>query len=115
MEQALMAANDASLDQIFQEWDDQRIRLHAAAIDQQAQKLGPYAKLIGQRLHLFAERWRPERMKVMKRLGNQNNASPDTVRGTLTPLARDEFIADLRTWGVPDRYAHAAGSLIQVR
>lgn len=110
-----MAGNDASLDQVFSEWDDQRIKLHSTPVDPQSDKFGPWAKLIGQRMQIFVERWRPDRMKVTKRLGNQNKATPDAVRGTLTPLARDEFIADLRAWGIPDRYAHAAGSLVQVK
>lgn len=110
-----MAGNDKSLDQVFQDWDDQRVRLHSTPVEQQAAKYGPWAKLIGQRQQLFAERWRPDRMKVVKKLGKQDNASPDSVRGTLTPLAREEFVEDLRTWGVPDRFAVAAGSLVEVK
>lgn len=110
-----MAAIDTSLDQVFSDWDEQRIKLRSGNVAEQAAKLGPWAKLIGQRLAIFAERWRPDRMKVMKRVGSNNNATAETVRGTLTPLARDEFIADLRAWGVPDRYAVAAGSLVDVK
>src|SRR5579872_4434316 len=99
-----MTGIDSSVDQVFQEWDDQRIKLRSAPVEQQADKYGPWAKLIGQRQQLFCERWRPDRMKILKRVGNQNKATPDAIRGALTPLARDEFIADLRTWGVPDKY-----------
>lgn len=109
-----MAANDATVDQVFQEWDDQRVKLHAGKVEERAAQLGPWAKLVGQRLQLFTERWRPDRVKVMKRLGG-NNANPDQVRGHLTPLAREDFIADLRAWGIPDRYAHSAGSLVEVK
>jgi len=110
-----MAANDASLDQVFQDWDDKRVKLHSAPIDPKAQQFGPWAALVGQRLQIFAERWRPDRMKVVKKLGTNANASADTVRGQLTPLAREEFVADLRSWGVPDRFAVQAGSLVEVK
>ena len=108
-----MAANDATLDQVFQEWDDQRIKLrtHEGAAD----KLGPWSTLVNQRMKLFVERWRPDRMKVLKRLGNQASTTADSVRGNLTPLARDEFLSDLKSWGVPDRYANQALSLIEVK
>lgn len=110
-----MAAIDTSLDQVFQDWDDSKVKLHTTPVEQQAARLGPWAKLIGQRQQLFAERWRPDRVKVSKRLGKTANPTAETVRGQLTPLAREEFIADLRTWGVPDQFAHAAGSLVEVR
>jgi hypothetical protein len=110
-----MAANDATVDQVFQDWDDQKVKLHAGKVEERAAQLGPWAKLVGQRLQLFAERWRPDHVKVMKRLGSNNNASADQVRGHLTPMAREDFVADLRAWGVPDRFAHAAGSLVEVK
>jgi len=53
--------------------------------------------------------------KVAKKLGNKPDSNADAVRGQLTPLAREEFVADLRSWGVPDRYAVQAGSLVEVR
>jgi len=109
-----MAAIDTSVDQVFQDWDEQRIKLHSTPAEQQAAKLGPWTKLVGQRQQIFVERWRPDRMKVLKKVGNANNANAETVRGHLTPLAREEFVADLRAWGIPDRYAIAAGSLIDV-
>ena len=110
-----MAAIDTALDQVFSEWDEQRLKLRTGNVEEQAAKLGPWTKLVGQRLTIFAERWRPDRMKVAKKVGNNNSAGPDTVRGTLTPLARAEFVDDLRTWGVPDRYAVTAGSLVEVK
>ena len=110
-----MASIDATLDQVFQEWDDQKFKVRNAPPESQGDKLGPWAKLVGQRQQLFAERWRPDRMKVLKKLGKTENATPDAIRGTLTPLAREDFVADLRTWGVPDRYAVAAGSLVEVK
>ena len=109
-----MAAIDTSLDQVFQEWDDKRIKLRTGTVEQQAEKLGPWAKLVGQRLQNFSERWRPDRMHVIKKLG-KTEPTADSIRSTLTPLARDEFLSDLRTWGVPDRYATAAGSLVEVK
>ena len=110
-----MAAIDETVDQVFQEWDDQKVKLHSGKVEEKAQQLGPWAKLVGQRLTLFVERWRPDRIKVLKKIGNKGNASADTVRGQLTPLAREEFVADLRAWGIPDRYAVAAGSLVEVK
>jgi hypothetical protein len=110
-----MAAIDATVDQVFQEWDDRKVSLHSGNVEERAHQLGPWAKLIGQRLTLFTERWRPDRFKVLKKLGSSTNASADTVRGHLTPLAREEFVADLRSWGIPDRYAVAAGSLVEVK
>lgn len=108
-------AIEATLDQVFQEWDEQKFKLRSTPAEGQGDKFGPWAKLISQRQTLFAERWRPDRMKVLKKLGKNDNATPETVRGTLTPLAREEFVADLRTWGVPDRQAMAAGSLVEVK
>lgn len=110
-----MATIDTTLDEVFQQWDDKRIKLQSKPADTMADKLGPWAKLINQRQSLFAERWRPERMKVLKKLGKTDNATADSVRGTLTPLAREEFVADLRTFGVPDRQAVAAGALVEVK
>jgi hypothetical protein len=110
-----MAAIDTSLDQVFQDWDDKKVKLHKSPTEQMAQQLGPWAKLVGQRLDIFAERWRPDRMKVVKKLVNKPDSSADQVRGQLTPLAREEFIADLRAWGVPDRHAHQAGALVEVK
>ena len=112
----MAAAIDTTVDQVFQEWDDHKIRLHSTPAQSQADKYGAWAKLIGQRQTLFAERWRPDRMKVLKKLGGKTeNVGHDQIRGFLTPLAREEFIHDLRTWGVPDRYAVAAGPLIEVK
>lgn len=110
-----MANIDATLDQVFQDWDDKKIKLQKAPIDAKEGKFGPWAKLIGQRQALFAERWRPDRMKVLKKLGKTDNATPESVRGTLTPVAREDFVADLRTFGVPDRFAASAGSLVEVK
>lgn len=110
-----MATIDTTLDEVFQQWDDKRIKLQSKAADTMADKLGPWAKLINQRQALFAERWRPDRMKVLKKLGKTDNATVDSVRGTLTPLAREEFVSDLRTFGVPDRQAVAAGALVEVK
>ena len=110
-----MAAIDTTVDQVFQDWDDRKVKLHSGNVEERAQQLGPWTKLVGQRLTLFAERWRPDRIKVLKKVGNNSNANHDTVRGHLTPLAREEFVADLRAWGVPDRYAVAAGSLVEVK
>lgn len=110
-----MATIDATLDQVFQQWDDKQIKLESAPPDSMKDKLGPWAKLIGQRQTLFAERWRPDRMKVLKKLGKTDNASQESVRGTLTSLAREDFVGDLRTFGVPDRQAHAAGALVEVK
>ena len=110
-----MAAIDATVDQVFQEWDDHKVKLHSGNVEERAQQLGPWTKLVGQRLTLFAERWRPDRIKVLKKVGSNQNAHADAVRGHLTPLAREEFVADLRTWGVPDRYAVVAGSLVEVK
>ena len=109
-----MASIDTSVDQVFQEWDEKRIKIRGGSADQQGDKLGPWAKLIGQRLANFSETWRPDRMHVIKRLGKAD-PTPEAVRTSLTPLARDQFISDLRTWGVPDRYAVAAGSLVEVK
>ena len=108
-----MAAIDTAMDQVFQDWDDKKVSLQKTPTEQMAQQLGPWAKLVGQRLDIFAERWRPDRMKISKKLKNDANA--DQVRGQLTPLAREEFISDLRTWGVPDRHAHMAGALVEVK
>ena len=110
-----MAAIDNSMDQVFQDWDDKKLTLQKAPVEQMAQQLGHWAKLIGQRLDIFAERWRPDRMKISKKLNNKPDASPDQVRGQLTPLAREEFVADLRAWGSPDRQAHQAGNLVEVK
>ena len=110
-----MAAIDDSMDKVFQDWDDKRVSLQKTPTEQMAQQLGPWAKLIGQRLDIFAERWRPDRMKISKKLKNDANASVDQVRGQLTPQAREDFIADLRSWGIPDRQAHQAGSLVEVK
>ena len=111
-----MAALDSTVDQVFQDWDEQRIRLQSGAGDKDAAgKLGPFASIINTRMKTFVERWRPDRMKVLKRLGNQNNATVDSVRGSLTPLARDEFLSDLKAYGIPDRYASAAVSMLEVR
>jgi hypothetical protein len=111
----LMANIDATVDEVFQQWDDQKLKLQKVPLEGQEGKFGPWVKLIGQRQALFAERWRPDRMKVLKKLGNQNNATVESVRGVLTPVAREDFVADLRTFGVPDRYAAAAGSLVEVK
>src|SRR5215472_4661936 len=105
-----MAAIDATVDQVFQDWDDRKVTLHSGNVEERAGQLGPWTKLVGQRLTLFSERWRPDRIKVLKKVGNNASANADHVRGHLTPLAREEFVADLRSWGVPDRYAVAAGS-----
>jgi hypothetical protein len=110
-----MATIDTTLDQVFQQWDDKQIKLQNKPAESMAEKLGPWAKLIGQRQMLFAERWRPDRMKVLKKLGKTDNATAESIRGTLTPLARDEFVADLRNFGVPDRHAAAAGALVEVK
>ena len=110
-----MAAIDATLDQAFQQWDEQRVKLHSGSVDEKANQLGPWAKLVGQRLQLFTERWRPDRVKVMKKLGNNSNANVEQVRGHFSALAREDFVSDLRSWGVPDRYAVAAGSLVEVK
>lgn len=110
-----MATIDTTVDQVFQQWDDKQIKLQSKAAETMADKLGPWAKLIGQRQTLFAERWRPDRMKVLKKLGKTDNATADSIRGTLTPLAREDFVSDLRTFGVPDRQAHAAGALVEVK
>lgn len=110
-----MATNDTTVDQVFQQWDDKQIKLQSTAADSMKEKLGPWAKLISQRQTLFAERWRPDRMKVLKKLGKTDNATAESVRGTLTPLAREDFVADLRTFGVPDRQAVAAGALVEVK
>src|SRR5579864_6468994 len=107
MEHTHMAAIDATVDQVFQEWDEQRVKLHSGSVEEKAKQLGPWAKLVGQRLQLFTERWRPDRVKVMKKLGN-SNANAEQVRGQFSALAREDFVADLRSWGVPDRFAHAA-------
>ena len=109
-----MAAID-TIDHVIQEWDDQKIKFHNTPAEQQADKFGPWTKLIAQRQVLFADRWKPERIKVLKKLGKTENASADAVKGTLTPLAREEFVHDLRTWGVPDTYAHKAGNLVEVK
>jgi hypothetical protein len=111
----LMANIDATVDEVFQQWDDNKIKLHKAPLEGQEAKVGPWAKLIGQRQALFAERWRPDRIKVLKKLGGTNNATVESVRGALTPVAREDFVSDLRTFGVPDRYAAAAGSLVEVK
>ena len=108
-----MAALEQTLDQVFQDWDDKRIKLQTSPPDQG--KLGPFASIINTRMKNFVERWRPDRMKVMKRLGSGNNATADSVRGQLTPLARDEFLSDLKAWGIPDRYAMVASSLLEVK
>jgi hypothetical protein len=111
-----MAALDSTVDRVFQDWDEQRIKLAAQAADKDAAgKLGPFASIINTRMKTFVERWRPDRMKVLKRLGKQDNATPDSVRGSLTPLARDEFLADLKAYGIPDRYATVAASMLEVR
>jgi hypothetical protein len=110
-----MATIDTTVDQVFQQWDDKQIKLQSKAAETMADKLGPWAKLIGQRQTLFAERWRPDRMKVLKKLGKTDNATADSIRGTLTPLAREDFVSDLRAFGVPDRPAHAAGALVEVK
>jgi hypothetical protein len=104
-----------TIDQVIQDWDDSKLKLHTTSAEQQADKFGPWAKLISQRQALFVERWKPERIKVLKKLGKSDNASADAIRGTLTPLAREEFVHDLRTWGVPDKYAVSAGSLVEVK
>jgi hypothetical protein len=54
-------------------------------------------------------------MKLLKKLGKAEGATVDSVKATLTPLAREDFVHDLRTWGVPDRYAVTAGSLVEVK
>lgn len=110
-----MAALDSTVDQVFQDWDEQRIKLSANAEKDAAGKLGPFASIINTRMKMFVERWRPDRMKVVKRVGNSNNATSDSVRGTLTPLARDEFLSDLKAFGIPDRYASVAVSMLEVR
>lgn len=110
-----MAAIDNAMDQVFQDWDDKKVKLHKAPTEPMAQQLGPWAKLVGQRLEIFAERWRPDRMKISKKLKNNANANADQVRGQLTPLAREEFVADLRAWGIPDRHAVQAGALVDVK
>jgi hypothetical protein len=112
----MAAAIDNTVDQVFQEWDDHKLRLHSTPAQTQAEKYGAWAKLITQRQTLFVERWRPERMKVLKKLGGKTEGTDTAkIKGTLTPLAREEFIHDLRTWGVPDKYAVAAGPLIEVK
>ena len=110
-----MAALDSTVDQVFQDWDEQRIKLSAHAEKDAAGKLGPFTSIINTRMKMFVERWRPDRMKVVKRLGSSNNATADSVRGTLTPLARDEFLSDLKAFGIPDRYATVAVSMLEVR
>ena len=110
-----MASIDTTLDQVFQDWDDKKVKLHSTAADSQAEKFGPWAKLIAQRQALFAERWRPDRIKVLKKLGKTDGATADSVRGTLTPVAREDFISDLRTFGVPDKYVVPASSLVEVK
>ena len=110
-----MTAIDTTLDQVFQEWDDHKFKLQSTPPEQQGSKYGPWAKLISQRQVLFAERWRPDRMKLLKKLGKTEGATADSVRATLTPLAREDFVHDLRTWGVPDQHAVAAGSLVAVK
>jgi hypothetical protein len=109
-----MAAID-TIDQVIQEWDDSKIKLQNKSAEEQSAKFGPWTKLIAQRQALFAERWKPERIKVLKKLGNTKDASADAVKGTLTPLAREEFVHDLRNYGVPDKYAVPAGSLVEVK
>lgn len=108
-----MAGIDQTVDQVFQDWDDQRIKLRNN--EPGAQKLGPFANMINLRMKIFVERWRPDRMRVLKKLGNTNNASADSVRGQLTPLAREEFLSDLKAYGVPDRYAVPASQLLEVK
>jgi hypothetical protein len=110
-----MAAIDTTLDQVFQEWDDKKFKLQNTPPEQQGNKFGPWAKLIAQRQAIFANAWRPDRMKLIKKLGKTEGATVDSVRATLTPLARTDFVSDLRTWGVPDQYAVAAGSLVEVK
>jgi hypothetical protein len=110
-----MAALDSTVDQVFQDWDEQRIKLAAHADKDATGKLGPFGSIINTRMKTFVERWRPDRMKVLKRLGKQDKATPDSVRGLLTPLARDEFLADLKAYGIPDRYANVAVSMLEVR
>jgi hypothetical protein len=110
-----MAAIDATLDQVFQEWDDKKFKLHSTPPEQQGQKFGAWAKLISQRQATFADSWRPDRMKLLKKLGKTDGATAESVRATLTPLARADFVHDLRTWGVPDQHAVAAGSLVEVK
>jgi len=106
-----MAANDAVLDQVFQEWDDKKIKVQGG--DAEKHGLGPWAKLVGQRLAVFNETWRPDRMKVVKKL--DGNANADAVRARFSAVAREDFVSDLRSWGVPDRQAHSAGSLVEVK
>jgi hypothetical protein len=106
-----MAANDAALEQVFQEWDDKKIKVHNGDAAQHG--LGPWAKLVGQRMGIFTETWRPDRMKVVKKL--DANADANAVRSKLTAVAREDFVSDLRAWGVPDRQAHSAGSLVEVK
>jgi len=112
-EEFAMTGIDNVVDQVFQEWDEQKIKLNSPAFDQN-DKLGSWAPLIAQRARIFTERWRPDRIRLMKRLGNQTNANPDAVRGQLTPLAREEFLSDLRSYGVPDRYAHAGIAMLDI-
>ena len=85
-----MANIDATVDEVFQQWDDQKLKLQKVPLEGQEGKFGPWVKLIGQRQALFAERWRPDRMKVLKKLGNQNNATVESVRGVLTPVAEED-------------------------
>ncbi|HEY8747103.1 MAG TPA: hypothetical protein VIM11_03960 [Tepidisphaeraceae bacterium] len=110
-----MAAIDDSMDKVFQDWDDKKVTLHKSPVEQMAQQLGPWAKLVGQRLEIFGERWRPDRMKIAKKLKNDANATADQVRGQLGPVAKEDFISDLRAWGIPDRNAHQAGGLVDVK
>jgi hypothetical protein len=110
-----MAAIDDSMDKVFQDWDDKRLKLHKGQTEAMGAQLGAWAKLVGQRLDIFAEMWRPDRMKISKKLKNDANANADQVRGQLTPVAREDFVSDLRAWGVPDRHAVQAGNLVEVK
>jgi len=110
-----MAAIDTTLDQVFQEWDDKKFKLHSTPPESQGAKFGVWGKLIAQRQAIFADVWRPDRMKLLKKMGKTEGATVESVRGTLTPLARADFIHDLRTWGVPDQQANAAGTLVEVK
>ena len=107
-----MTGIDNVVDQVFQEWDEQKIKLNQPTFE--GDKLGAWGPLISQRAKIFIERWRPDRIRLMKRLGNQSNANPDAVRGQLTPMAREELLSDLRSYGVPDRYAHAGIAMLDI-
>src|SRR5947209_14086977 len=93
-----MADTGKTVDQLLQEWDDQKIKLRETG--QKPQGLGPWASLVNQRVKNFVERWRPDRMRLIQNVQQAGgDAAPDKVRSRLAILARQELGADLRSWG----------------